>query len=244
MFIPLGDDNSQRRTFPFVVMGLIALNALVWYFQLRLGEHFTAGFSSIPFELTHGVDLVKNSYLKFEGTRIPIPQAPGPHPIYLTVLTSMFMHAGWMHIIGNMLYLYIFGDQIEDEMGHLKFLVFYIGAGIAAALAQIFMNPDSIIPCVGASGAIAGVLGAYLVLHPRNLVRVLVIRTIVHMRASVVLGLWIVMQVISQVGSPAAQAAGVAYMAHIGGFAAGFAVALGMRAGNRKKRAGYSRFDR
>jgi membrane associated rhomboid family serine protease len=242
MFIPLGDDNSQRRTYPFIVLGLIALNAFVWYLQMKFGEVFTAAYSAVPFELSHGVDIVRPTIVKIDGTRIPIPQAAGPSPIYLTIFSSMFMHASWMHIIGNMLYLYIFGDQIEDEMGHVKFLFFYLTAGVAASIAQVVAAPDSVIPCVGASGAIAGVLGAYLVLHPNNAVRVLVFRSIVFMPANIVLGMWGVMQVLGQVGSEAAQASGVAYMAHIGGFVTGLVVALGMRLSRRRRAVGRSRW--
>jgi membrane associated rhomboid family serine protease len=133
----------------------------------------------------------------------------------------MFMHGSWMHIIGNMVYLLIFGDQIEDEFGHFKFLFFYLAAGVGATVAQVMASPESVIPCVGASGAIAGTLGAYLVLHPNNRVRVLVIRSIVMLPASLVLGMWIVMQLFGQVESAAGKASGVAYMAHIGGFVVG-----------------------
>jgi membrane associated rhomboid family serine protease len=144
----------------------------------------------------------------------------------------MFMHGGWMHILGNMLYLWIFGDQIEDHLGHLKFLLFYILCGLAAAFAQILYNPDSVIPTLGASGAIAGVLGAYLIRHPTNSVRVLMGRYITRMPAAVVLGFWIVLQIFSQVGTPAGEASGVAYMAHIGGFAAGVVLVFVMRIGS------------
>jgi membrane associated rhomboid family serine protease len=194
--------------------------------QLQAGETFTYGYSAVPYEITHGTDLTQASMVDIHGKDFPIPQYPGPHPIYLTLLSSMFMHGGWMHILGNMLYLFIFGDQIEDLLGHAKFLFFYLACGLAAAFAQIIYNPDSIIPTLGASGAIAGVLGAYLIKHPTNRVRVLMGRYITHMPAVVVLGFWIVLQIFSQVSTPAGQASGVAYMAHIGGFAAGVALVL------------------
>jgi len=133
----------------------------------------------------------------------------------------MFMHASWMHIIGNMLYLWIFGDNIEDRLGHAKFLVFYLICGLAASLTQILFSADSIIPSLGASGAIAGVLGAYLILFPKKNVRVLFARQIVNMPAFMVLGLWIVLQIFSQVGVSGGQSSGVAYLAHIGGFFTG-----------------------
>jgi membrane associated rhomboid family serine protease len=226
MFIPLGDDNSGRRTTPYVVYGLVAANALMWYLQLQSGQSFTYGFSAVPYEITHGIDLTQSSMVDVRGQDFPIPQYPGPHPIQLTLLTSMFMHGSWMHILGNMLYLWIFGDQIEDLLGHVKFLIFYIVCGIAAAMAQIIYNPDSVIPTLGASGAIAGVLGAYLIKHPTNRVRVLMFRYITHMPAAVVLGFWIVLQIFSQIGTPAGKATGVAYMAHIGGFIAGVMLIL------------------
>jgi membrane associated rhomboid family serine protease len=144
----------------------------------------------------------------------------GPTPIYLTLLTSMFMHGSWMHIIGNMLYLWIFGDQIEDELGHGKFLLFYLLCGLAAGLAQVFYSPDSLIPALGASGAIAGVLGAYLIRHPTRRVRVMFAYNVLALPAFIVLGGWIVLQIISQV-SVVGGTGGVAYMAHIGGFIAG-----------------------
>ncbi len=224
MFIPIGDDNTRRQRFPFVVYLLIALNAYVWFLELQNGEEFIAMYAAVPFEIIHGVDLVTTQHLTIHGEDIPIVQAPGPSPIYLTLLTSMFMHASWMHIIGNMVYLLIFGDQIEDRLGHFKFLAFYLVAGTVAALAQIVTAPDSILPTLGASGAIAGVLGAYLILYPRNPVRVLLFNTVMALPAYSVLGLWILMQVLGHLGSIGAQAPGVAYMAHIGGFAVGFVV--------------------
>ena len=226
MVLPLGDDDSLRRTRPYVTYALIAANALVWFLQLSQGEHFTNGYSTVPYEITHGVDLQGVYDIRAGGEVFQIPLYPGPHPIYLTLLTSMFMHGSWMHILGNMLYLWIFGDNIEDLLGHWKYLVFYLVCGIAASLAQVFWGPDSRIPSLGASGAIAGVLGAYLIKFPKNRVRVLMFRVVTSMPAIFVLGLWILLQVVSQVGSPAGEASGVAYMAHIGGFAAGVVLIL------------------
>lgn len=234
MFIPIGDDNTRRQRFPFVVYLLVALNAYVWFLELRHGEEFLAMYAAVPFEIIHGVDLVTTQYLTIQGEQFPIVQAPGPSPIYLTLITSMFMHASWMHIIGNMVYLLIFGDQIEDRLGHFRFLAFYLVAGVVAALAQIATAPNSILPTVGASGAIAGVLGAYLILYPRNAVRMLMLNSIVVLPAYFVLGLWVVLQVFGHLGSVGAQAPGVAYMAHIGGFAVGFAVSWLIR--NRSPR--------
>ena len=136
----------------------------------------------------------------------------------------MFMHASWAHILGNMLYLWIFGDNIEDRIGHAKFLIFYLICGVAASVAHIMFDTDSVIPSLGASGAIAGVLGAYLVLFPRRSVRVLMARQIVSMPAFMVLGLWILLQVFAQISVVGGSGGGVAYMAHIGGFVAGLAL--------------------
>jgi membrane associated rhomboid family serine protease len=149
----------------------------------------------------------------------------------------MFMHGGWMHLIGNMLYLWVFGDNIEDRWGHVKFLVIYLICGIVASLAHIFFNLQSTIPSLGASGAISGVLGAYLVMFPRNRVRVLMGRGIVHLPAIVVLGFWIVLQFINQIGQMGrtTETAGVAYWAHIGGFIAGVVFAFVFRGGDRSR---------
>ena len=220
MFIPLGDDNSRRRTNPLIVYIIIGINAFVWWLQLSGGDAFTYAFSTVPFEITHHTDLASAVNLNLGGERVAIPQYPGPSPIYLTILSSMFMHGSWMHIIGNMLYLWIFGDQIEDFLGHIKFALFYLICGVAASAAHILAAPDSVIPSLGASGAIAGVLGAYLVMYPRNSVRVLLMRQIVILPALVVLGFWIVLQFLGQANA-AIEPTGVAYMAHIGGFISG-----------------------
>jgi len=168
-----------------------------------------------------------------------IPQMPGPSPIWLTLFTAMFMHGGFAHILGNMLYLWIFGDNIEDNFGHLKFLIFYLACGLAAAFAQIALNPDSVIPTLGASGAIAGVLGAYIVMFPHNRVRALlplgIIWTTVEVPALVMLGLWIVLQIFSQYTSSFQHSeGGVAYMAHIGGFVSGLLLSFVLRTRSRR----------
>ena len=238
MFIPIGDDNRGRRITPFITYGIIGLNAYVWYLQLTLGESFTASYAAIPLEITGGVDVTNTQYISVQGERFPIPQAPGPHPLWLTVFTAMFMHGSWMHLIGNMLYLGIFGDQVEDRLGHIRYLIFYLFAGIVATLTQVFAEPMSIIPSLGASGAIAGVLGAYWVLYPRNRVKVLLIRDIVIVPASLVLGMWIVFQLFGQASVQQGQG-GVAYLAHIGGFITGFAAGALLRIADPRKQ-GYS----
>ena len=224
MVMPLRDDDTDRRTVPVITYALIAVNILVWLIELGLGDRFINGYSTVPFEITHDTDLVGMQTIQAGGQSIPIHLYPGPTPIYLTLFTSMFMHASWLHIAGNMLYLWIFGDNIEDRIGHAKFLLFYLICGLAASAADIFFKTDSIIPSLGASGAIAGVLGAYLVLFPTRQVRVMVARQIVNMPAFMVLGLWILLQVFSQISVVGDQAGGVAYMAHIGGFVAGVAL--------------------
>ena len=221
MVMPLRDDDTDRRTVPVVTYVLIAINVIVWLIELGLGDKFINGFSTVPYEITHNTDLVGTKTIEAGGQSIPINLFPGPTPIYLTLLTSMFMHASWMHIIGNMLYLWIFGDNIEDRIGHGKFVAFYLLCGLAASAAHIMVGTDSVIPSLGASGAIAGVLGGYLVLFPKRKVQVLMVRQIVSMPAFMVLGLWILLQVFSQISVIGGEGGGVAYMAHIGGFVAG-----------------------
>lgn len=229
MVMPLRDDDTDRRTVPVVTYALIAINILVWLVEIGLGEKFINGYSTVPFEITHNTDLVGTQTIQAGGQSIPLQLYSGPTPIYLTLLSSMFMHASWLHIGGNMLYLWIFGDNIEDRIGHAKFLVFYLICGLAASAAQILFMSDSKVPNLGASGAIAGVLGAYLVLFPKRQVRVLMARQIVNMPAFMVLGLWIVLQIYSQVSIAGGQQGGVAYMAHIGGFVAGVALIFLLR---------------
>lgn len=223
MLLPLGDDNSMRRIVPLVNYTLIAINLVVFLLQLT-SPGLTYAYSVVPYEITQGVDLTRPVFLPGIGR---IPQLPGPAPIYLTLLSAMFMHGGFMHIAGNMLYLWIFGDNVEDRMGHARYLVFYLLCGIAASAAYIFFEPDSVIPSLGASGAISGVLGAYLVMFPHQRVRVLIpmgiFSQITELPALIVIGFWALLQFLNGVGSIAqtAQTGGVAYMAHIGGFVAG-----------------------
>jgi membrane associated rhomboid family serine protease len=233
---PLGDDNSLRRRTPYVVYGLLAANAGMWFLQMARGEPFTNGYATVPAEIMANVDLVGAVRLDIGGQDFQLRHYPGPVPIQLTLLSSMFMHGSWMHIIGNMLYLLIFADQIEDFLGHWRFLAFYLLCGLAAGAAQIVYDPQSVIPCLGASGAIAGALGAYLVKFPSNGVRVLLFRDVVVMPAFVVLGGWILLQFVSQLGVSAGKASGVAYLAHIGGFIAGIALVFVLGIGRRAER--------
>jgi membrane associated rhomboid family serine protease len=220
MFIPLGDDNSRRHSFPLVVLILIVLNGFMWKEQLVRGDKFTLGYSFVPFELTHWKDLSGLFKLPNPQVNKPIHLYPGPPFIPSTIFYAMFMHGSWGHICGNMLYLWIFGDQVEDYLGKLHFVFFYLLCGVGATAAYYLVNPDSIVPTLGASGAIAGVLGAYLVLHPTNRIRVLLFNSFILMPAWIVLGSWFVMQFVGQFGAIEG-GGGVAYMAHIGGFVVG-----------------------
>jgi membrane associated rhomboid family serine protease len=225
MLFPISDDDREVTTFAFVTYILIAINIGVFAYQLSNPE-ITYSWSIIPKEITTGEDLVETEFIIVPGIEEPqpVPQGPGPSIIWLTVITSMFMHGGFGHIAGNLLYLWIFGNNVEHRFGHFLFLLFYLISGIVGALAQVVMDPGSVIPNLGASGAIAGVMGAYLVLFPRNKVNAVFLYAIISIPAIFVLGLWGVMQFMSSVGSitgEASAAGGVAYMAHVGGFVAG-----------------------
>jgi len=201
---PISDDDSQRRSFPYVTIALVGLNILIFLAELAGGDQLIADWAFVP--------------ARFSAE----PWANAP-----TIFSAMFMHAGWMHLFGNMLFLWIFGDNVEDQLGHVQFLIFYLLAGLAATFAQYALSPESSVPNIGASGAIAGVLGAYILMFPQGRVNVLLARQIVPMPAFAVLGLWIVFQLISEVGTIGnADVGGVAYMAHIGGFVAGLAMAI------------------
>jgi membrane associated rhomboid family serine protease len=219
---PIGDDREVGGSAALVVMGLVALNVVAFLFELAQPsqgalQSFIQAWGVVPHEYVVRHDLPPT---------IPVP-------FWSTLFTSMFLHAGWAHLGGNMLYLWIFGDNLERVMGHGRFIVFYLICGIAAGLAQIFASAASNIPSLGASGAISGVLGGYLVLFPRNRVRVLTRSGIASVPAIVVLGLWVVIQLISGIGSIAntAESGGVAYMAHIGGFVAGLLLVKPMAMG-------------
>ena len=205
---------------------------MVFLYQMSNPE-FTYGWSVIPKEIMTGQDIVTPTPIDMpDGTREEVPHAPGPPIIWMTLLTSMFMHGGFGHIGGNMLYLWIFGNNVEHRFGHVLFMAFYILSGLIGSLAQIVIDPDGVLPNLGASGAIAGVMGAYLILFPRNKVNAVFFVTIISVPAFLVLGMWGLMQFMSGLGSlnPGAQSAGgVAYMAHVGGFVTGLAVALGLR---------------
>lgn len=233
MIFPISDDDRHLMSPAWISILLLAANVVVFVMQL-LDPGLTYGWSVIPREITTGDDLVGTALLKFGDQVGEIPQLPGPTPIYLTILSAMFMHGGWAHIGGNMLYLWIFGDNVEHRFGSLKFLLFYLVSGIVATFAQIATNPGSVIPNLGASGAISGVLGAYMVLFPRNMVNAVFFFRIVSLPAIFVIGMWIFLQLVNGAGSIAPTAetgGGVAYAAHIGGFVAGVAMGIFARMG-------------
>jgi len=235
---PISDENERGHGPAYVTLAFIAINVLVFLFLQGAGgstdgAEFTYGYSAVPFEITNNVDLVEDESITIDGEAVPIPQEPGPTPIWLTLFTSIFMHGGWLHLGGNMLFLWIFGDNVEHRIGHVLYLVFYLVAGVIASFAQILVNTDSVIPTLGASGAISGVLGAYLVMFPTNRVTVFLFRFLVPVPAIVAIGLWAVLQFINGLGAFAVTeetGGGVAYTAHIGGFLAGVAAGLLFRA--------------
>ena len=226
---PISDENERGHGPAYVTLALIAINVVVFLFLQGAGAsadgaEFTYGYSAVPLEITTGTDLTEPETITVGGEQLEVPQEPGPTPIWLTLLTSMFMHGGWFHLAGNLLFLWVFGDNVEHRIGHLLFAVFYLVTGLVASLAQILVDPDSVIPTLGASGAISGVLGAYIVMFPTNRVTVFLFRVLVPVPAIVAIGIWAVFQFISGIGLFALAeetAGGVAYMAHIGGFVAG-----------------------
>jgi membrane associated rhomboid family serine protease len=228
---PIGDQNEPGHGPAFVTLALIAANIGVFVFLQQLGanEPFLYGWSAIPLEITTGQDLLQAQAITIDGQRFQVPQAPGPDPIQLTLLSSMFMHGDLLHLGGNMLFLWVFGDNVEHRAGRIPFIVAYLLAGLVGSLAQILSSTESPIPTLGASGAISGVLGAYLVLFPGNRVTVFLFRFLTQVPALVAIGLWIAFQVFAQFATPVG-AGGVAYLAHIGGFAAGVLAGLLFRA--------------
>ena len=238
MLFPIGDENYDRRTTPVVNYVIILLNILVFVFLQGLGsnEKFTYAFSTVPAEIVRGRDIVTPDRFLVEprsGRRVEVPGLQStPIPVYLTLLTSMFMHGGLAHIFGNMLFLWIFGDNIEDRLGHIRYLIFYLVCGVLAGLAHVFSTAifsggseaGLLVPSLGASGAISGVLGAYILLFPTRRVTVLLSWFVTQVPAFVAIGLWFVFQLISGLGMLGSQQGGVAYAAHIGGFIAGLAL--------------------
>jgi len=233
---PFSDASVHHRTFPYVNSGLIGISVLVFLYEMYLGgfgtltgngnldlDIFFLKWGFISQELTSG-----NEFLRFGPHSIETPV----HTVF-TVFSSMFMHGGFMHIASNMMFLWVFGDNIEDRFGHAKYLAFYILTGIAATLSQWAINTDSQAPLIGASGAISGVLGAYLVIYPHNKVKALIVLfiiTVLELRAMWLLGAWFVWQLLQgSISLGTADSVGVAFFAHIGGFAAGMLLATGYK---------------
>lgn len=210
MFFPIGDDQVNGGFKPYVSYSLIAINVLIFIYEVSLPSGQLAGFitdhGTIPQEIVHGQDLY-------------------------TLFTSMFMHAGWMHLIGNMLFLWVFADNIEAIIGNYNFLGFYLVGGLVASFAHIISGPASIIPSLGASGAIAAVLGMYLIMFPVSKIKVLAFIWIFKVPAFLFLGIWIIQQFISGVGSlsSASGTSGVAWWAHIGGFVFGLVIGIAVK---------------
>jgi membrane associated rhomboid family serine protease len=222
---PIADDNSEVRIFPFVTYAIIGLNILVFVLLQGIGsnEAFTYAFSLVPKEITTGTDLTGLVPITDSAGRelAQLQHQPTPLGVYFNFLSSMFMHGDIMHIFGNMLFLWIFADNIENRIGHIRFTIFYLICGFAAAFAQIVMDTSSVIPMLGASGAISGVLGGYLVLFPNKQVRAIMFNFMMTtIPAFVALGLWIGFQLLQGYLS-SGEKGGVAYAAHIGGFVAG-----------------------
>lgn len=232
MFFPIADDNSDRTRTPYVTYAIIALNIIVWIlFQGMNGNSiFTMSYSTVPAEIINGHDIITQPQTYTDpntGMQFLIPGLGATDiPVYFTLITAMFMHGGWAHLGGNMLYLWIFGDNIENRLGHLRYLIFYLLTGIIASLSHVFSTimstQNSLVPSLGASGAISGVLGAYLMMYPKRTVKVLLIRSVMNVPSYMALGGWILLQVVSGLGLlGGAETGGVAYAAHIGGFVAG-----------------------
>jgi membrane associated rhomboid family serine protease len=216
--IPLSDASRRPLSFPIVTALIIAANAVMFMFELAGGDAFINRWSLVPANIVSGQD-------------------------WITILTSMFMHAGWAHILGNMLFFWVFGPEIEDVMGGLRYLVFYLLSGLVATFAQVVVDPSSTIPNLGASGAIAGVMGAFLITFPRDRIRTVLILgwfiRITALPAVALIGIWFMTQLFSEVGALAqVQGGGVAYMAHIGGFAFGAMLARFFETRERRTRQG------
>ncbi|MBK6751081.1 MAG: rhomboid family intramembrane serine protease [Acidobacteria bacterium] len=224
---PIGDDNSDRRIKPVVNYAFIGINILVFLLLQQLGRNdaFTYAFSLVPREILSGIDIQGLVEIRDTAGRMigEVNHQSTPLPVYFNFLSSMFMHGDVMHIVGNMLFLFIFGDNIENRIGHIRYAFFYIICGLAAAVGQIVMGPDSIIPMLGASGAISGVLGGYLMLFPQRSVRAIIFHFATTVPAFVAIGIWIVYQLVLGYLTPSG-GGGVAYAAHIGGFIAGLAL--------------------
>jgi membrane associated rhomboid family serine protease len=231
MVFPIGDDNRDRKTFPAINYLLIALNIFAFIYWQRFGHNYqvTFGYSAVPAEILTGDDIVTKSLIErdpISGNLIELPGlGPTNIPVFFTLFTSMFMHGGWAHLAGNMMYLWIFGDNVEDAMGHIKYLFFYLLCGMLAGLSHVVstlvFGQSLLTPSLGASGAISGVLGAYLRLFPGKSVHLWIFFIILSVPAFIAVGVWFAFQVVNGLGALGGQEGGVAYAAHIGGFVFG-----------------------
>jgi rhomboid family protein len=245
MVFPIGDDNTDRRSTPMVTYILIAINVFVFVVFQKMGNDtsFTYKFATVPAEIVSGEDKVTEPRVVElpTGQKFEVPGLqPTPLSVYLTLLTSMFMHGGWAHLLGNMWFLFIFGDNIEDDMGKVRYTIFYLLTGLIASLSHVFMNmsgQSAMVPSLGASGAISGVLGAYLIVHPHRKVTVILLRLITVVPGWVAVGIWFLFQLVSGLGllGSGSQESGVAYAAHIGGFVAGMVLAKPFMIGREPK---------
>ncbi len=237
----VGDESHYHGRFPWVTGTIVIANVFVFVAQILLGPAYTSGYSLVPAEITTFQDVVGTRYRdvkievsgirddrghyhpRYSDTQIAIEHYPGPKPIWLTLVTSMFMHVSVAHLVGNMWFLLVFGRNVECALGHFRFLVFFLGCGISAGLAHVASDPDSIVPCLGASGAISGVMGAYLAIHPLNKILVWFIIVMFEVPALVLIGLWVLLQYLSAFTAlDTGLSDGVAYWNHLGGFGAGF----------------------
>jgi membrane associated rhomboid family serine protease len=244
MVFPIGDDNSDRQTFPYVTIALLAANIFVFVVLQGMGqnEDFTMAYVQVPAEIISGKDIVtepsiRDVNIQGQVIEVPVPGLqPTPIPVWLTLFTAIFMHGSIMHLAGNMWFLWIFGDNIEDDMGHVKYLIFYLATGVLASLAFVGLNSTgeaALTPCLGASGAISGVLGAYLVLHPHRRVSVILLRLMVDVPGYVAVGIWFLFQIVSGFfDAQSGGGGGVAYSAHVAGFVAGMILAKPMSLGH------------
>lgn len=236
MVFPIADDNSDRTLSPVVTIGLIAINIFVFVVLQGMGSNddFTMAFVQVPAEITSGQDIVTEPAVRSVEVQGQVYQVmdpglrPTPIPVWLTLVSAIFMHGSVMHLAGNMWFLWIFGDNVEDDMGHWKYFVFYLATGVIASLVFVATNMHgeaALTPSLGASGAISGVLGGYLVLHPARRVSVIMIRVMVDVPGYVAVGIWFLFQVLSGLFDTSG---GVAYSAHVGGFVAGMILAKPM----------------
>jgi membrane associated rhomboid family serine protease len=240
MVLPLGD-LQRTRIVPYVTYALIAINVGVFLLEQQQGDEFTLAFAATPYEITHNEDIDQPIVVpvhvkvvdrfgaeRVEERGVARPHYPCPIPVRFTLLTSMFLHASWMHLLGNMLYLWIVGDNVEEVLGFVGYLIAYLCCGLVGSLAQIMANPDSVTPTLGASGAIAGIMGAYVIWFPHNQIRVLLFRYITVLPAVLVIGGWIALQIYLGAGAfrRADDSGGVAYLAHVGGALTGIVVAI------------------